>query len=50
MLYLSQILSYRNKPYINGKIISSAFRWRINLMTIMTGFVLQGHICEQNGQ
>ncbi len=43
-----QILSYHNKPYINGKIIYSAFRWCINLnftkCTLMTGFVLQGLI------
>ncbi len=42
------ILSYHNKPYINGKIIYSAFRWCINLnskkLTLMTGFVVQGHI------
>ncbi len=46
-LYLSQILSYHNKPYINGNIMYSAFRWCINLnfekLTLMTGFVLQGH-------
>ncbi len=38
-----QILS---KPYINGNMIYSAFRWCINLnfrkLTFMTGFVLQG--------
>ncbi len=43
-----QILSDHNKPYINGKIIYSAFRWCINLnfkkCTLMAGFVLQGHI------
>ncbi len=37
------------KPYINGKRIYSAFRWciKINLekLTLMTGFVVQGHIC-----
>ncbi len=42
-----QILSYHNKPYINGKIIYSAFRWCINLnfnkMTLMTGLVDHGH-------
>ncbi len=27
----SQILSYHNKPYINTKLIYSAFRWCINL-------------------
>ncbi len=41
---LSQILSYHNKPYINGKLIYSAFRWCINLnfekLTLMTGFVV----------
>ncbi len=46
-LYLSQILFYPNKPYINGKL--SAFRWCINhsfkKLTLMTGFVVQGHIC-----
>ncbi len=47
-LYLNQILSYPNKPYINGKrFIYSAFRWCINLnfkkLTFMTGFVVQGH-------
>ncbi len=35
--------------YINGKIIYSAFRWCRNLnfnkLTLMTGFVVQGHIC-----
>ncbi len=40
-----QILS---KPYINGDIIYSAFRWCINLnvvkLSLKTGFVLQGHI------
>ncbi len=40
-----QILS---KPYINGNMIYSAFRWCINLnftkITFMTGFVLQGHV------
>ncbi len=40
-----QILS---KPYINANIIYSAFRWCIHLnftkLTVMTGFVLQGHI------
>ncbi len=37
-----QILS---KPYINGNIIYSAFIWciNLNLLTLMTGFVLQGH-------
>ncbi len=48
-IYLCQILSYSNKPYINGKLIYSAFRWCINLnfekLTLMTGFVVQGHIC-----
>ncbi len=43
-----QILSYHNRPYINGKIIYSAFRWSINInfekWTLMTGFVVQGHI------
>ncbi len=42
-----KILSYHNKPYINGKIIYSAFRWCIHFnfqkLTLMTGFVLQGH-------
>ncbi len=33
-----QILSYHNKPYINGNIIY--FRE----LTLMTGFVVQGHI------
>ncbi len=41
---LSQILSYHNKPYINGKLIYSAFMWCINLnfekLTLMTGFVV----------
>ncbi len=36
------------KPYINGKLIYSAFRWCINLnftkLTLMTGFVVQGHV------
>ncbi len=39
-----QILSYHNKPYINGKLIYSAFRWCINLnfkkLTLMAGFVV----------
>ncbi len=43
-----QILSDHNKPYINGNIIYSASRWCIHLnfrkLTLMTGFVLQGHI------
>ncbi len=43
-----QILSYHYKPYINGNIIYSAFRWCINLnfekLILMTGFVLQGYI------
>ncbi len=40
-----QILSDHNKPYINGNIIYSAFRWCIHLnLNRMTGFVLQGHI------
>ncbi len=37
-----------SKPYINGNITYSAFRWCINLnlkkLTLKTGFVLQGHI------
>ncbi len=45
-----QILSYHNKPHINGKLIYSAFRWCINLnfekFTLMTGFVIQGHILK----
>ncbi len=49
-LYLGQIfVSHPNKPYINGKLIYSAFRWCINLnfenLTLKTGFVAQGHIC-----
>ncbi len=40
-----KILSYHNKPYINGKLIYSAFRWCINLdfkkLTLMTGFVVR---------
>ncbi len=44
---LGQILSYTNKPYINGKLIYLAFRWCINLnfekLTLMTGFVVQSH-------
>ncbi len=47
-MYLGQISSYHNKPYINGKLIYSDFRWCINLnfgkWTLMTGFVVQGHI------
>ncbi len=47
-----QILSDHNKPYINGNIIYSALRWCINLdvekLTLMTGFVLQGHIWTRN--
>ncbi len=48
---ISQILSYPNKPYINGKLIYSAFRWYINLnfekCTLMTGYVVQDHICKK---
>ncbi len=44
--------SDHNTPYIHGEIIYSAFRWCINLnfvkLTFMTGFVLQGHICQGN--
>ncbi len=47
---ISAILPYHNKPYINGKLIYSAFRWCTNLnfekLTLMTGFVVQGHIWE----
>ncbi len=43
-----QILSYHNKPYINEKIIYSAFRWCKNLnlekLTLKTSFGVQGHI------
>ncbi len=50
LLSLSQILAYPNKPYINGKIMYSAFRWcrhiKIEKWTLMTGFVVQGHIYE----
>ncbi len=38
----SQILSNHNKPYITGKIIYSAFGCK--RLTLMTGFVVQGHI------
>ncbi len=31
LVYLDQILSYPNNPYINGKHIHSDFRWCINL-------------------
>ncbi len=45
---LPQILSYHNKPYINGKLIYSALRCCINInfekLTLMTGFVVQGYI------
>ncbi len=48
-----QILSNHNKPYINGKIIYSGCRLCINLnfekLTLMTGFVVQGHNCPLNG-
>ncbi len=41
-----------SKPYINEKLIYSAFRCCINLhfekLTHMTGFVVQGHICDYN--
>ncbi len=41
-------ISDPNKPYINGKLICSAFIWSIHLnfekLTLMTGFVVQGHI------
>ncbi len=43
-----QILSDHNKPYINGNIIYSAFRWCMNLnfvkLTLMTGFVPGSHM------
>ncbi len=40
-----QIYKYCPKPYINGNMIYSAFRWCINLnLNRMTGFVLQGHM------
>ncbi len=39
---------YPNKPHINGNIIYSAFRTCINLKTLMTGFVLQGHIWKMS--
>ncbi len=39
---LSQILSYHNKPYINGKII---YNHKFHKLTLMTGFVVQGHKC-----
>ncbi len=46
---LGRILSYPNKPFINGKLIYSAFRWCINLnlsfCTLVTWFVVQGYIC-----
>ncbi len=36
------------KPYINGKLMYSAFRWYINLnlekLPLMTGLVVHGHI------
>ncbi len=42
------ILFYPNKPYINEKLIYSAFRLCINLhfykLNLMTGFEVQGHI------
>jgi len=42
---------YPNKPYINGKLIYSAFRLCINLnfinLTHVTVFVVQGHIYIQ---
>jgi len=45
-LYLSQIWSYPNTPYVNVKLIYSAFRWCINLsfknVTLVTGFLVQG--------
>ncbi len=40
ILYLRQILSDHNKPYINGKLISKC----IHFETLMTCFVFQGHI------
>ncbi len=40
-------MTYPNKPYINGKLICSAFRWCINLnleiLTLWNCFVVQGH-------
>ncbi len=40
-----QISSYPNKPCMDGKLIYSDFRLCINLnLTLMTGFVVQGHI------
>ncbi len=42
--YLSQILSYPNTPYINGKRIYLAFMWHMNLnfnkLTLVTDFVV----------
>ncbi len=39
-----QILSDHNKPYINGKIIYSDDVYISINLTLMTVFVLQGHI------
>ncbi len=46
-LYLGQILSDPNKPYINEKLIYSAFIFvnlNVEKCTLKTGFVVQGHI------
>ncbi len=51
-LWISQILPYHNKTYINETLIYSAFIWCSNLnfrkLTLMTGFVFQGHIYSYN--
>jgi len=39
-----QILSYPIKPYINGKLIYSDFRWCINLNFEKITLMVQGHI------
>ncbi len=45
-IVVSQILSYVNKPYTNGKLIHSAFRRHLKIEKLrQTGFVVQGHIC-----
>ncbi len=41
-MYLSQILSYPNKPYIIWK--AYLFSFLFIYLFIMTGFVVQGHM------
>ncbi len=42
-MYLRQILSDHNKPYINGKL---CLKIKLRKISLMTGFVVQCHISE----